>query len=201
MLLQETYVKDLYFYDKATAENLSKYTLYGYQNVSYDSTTESYYMQRTTSINWQLCSMTLKDVVFPNRVEISADILQIDGYNTQTGLGLSYNGNSAIGKRTYSTQARVYSLAIINISPTGSEQGVTEQNVPASSIPLNTWLHHKITIDGSDITEKVYDGDALISTVTKTLNVLSNDNNQLQIWNGMYRTATAKIKNIQVKLL
>ena len=195
IIVSEIYeVEDCWKYDNALSDNTSKYdtTSANGTTFAYDSTETAYKLTRTSD---GFGAILVKDLTVDTNVEISADIKLTSSNNNQPRLSL-YNGNNGVGGRLAKWSGG-NDIAICTFTKTADGSTLQSQN---TSLNWGTYYTVKITFNGSTVTEKVYQGDTLLNTVTATQSVLSNSNN-VGIEHVFRNGAIAHFKNLKIKEL
>ena len=197
MFLQKTYeVQDLLKYDSGASDNTSQYDTTSASGMSFafDSTETAYKLTRTSS---GFGTILVKDLTVATNIELSVDIkmMSMSSPNSQPRLGL-FNGNNGIVGRLAKWGAG-NTIAIGTATKTADGTIIADKNV---STNWGEYYTVKVIFSGSTVTEELYQGDTLISSVTGTQSTLGNSNSvgiQFAYANG----TIVYFKNLRIKAL
>lgn len=159
LLIQTSNIEDCVLYDNASSDKSSNYTKTSSLSISHDT---DHYILSTTTINQFLTIAEDYDNV---SFEIEAKLLQpASGGNDP--IGLMDKSDSLYNTALMTIELnRTLFLTFIN----GSYSSTASQTVYKSS---SKYYRYVVTVEGSTVNGKVYDGDTLLynQTITKSLN-------------------------------
>lgn len=188
-------VQTYLFYDDCSTDRSSEYTTKGNQTITYNSA--GYYTIKVTS---QSCpNVKINSFTAPDTVKISVDFKMTSGSNIQPKICLYDESKSkGYGLRVTQNNSRWNLQTYTSWTDCGNNLKETTQ-----SVSLNTWYHLELTVDGNDLTGKIYDsGGTLLNTITSSGSLnLSSTGNYVGIGLNYTSNTYMDIKNIKAEAL
>ena len=179
-------IKDVYYYDIPSTENISKYTIGSNSTMTYDSSNESYLLTKTT--NADNSSFLFKNITFSDNITVVNDFKLLSSTtNIQTGFIV----NNIYFRIIYAPGVSVYRITI-------TRDKTIDLQIQDCQVSLDKWYHLKLTIENKIATLTLEDKEdnSSIASITYDLSSYLTSNNTIGYIIGYNTNSKVLVKNL-----
>ena len=188
MSVSEIYsIKDVYYYDIPSTENISKYTIISGCNMTYDSSNESYLLKTE---HLEESSLLFKNINFSDNITVVSDFKFLSSTrNIQTGFII----NNIYFRIIYAPPS-IYRITI-------TRDINTDLQIQNCQVSLDKWYHLKLTIENkiATLTLKDKEDNSIIATITYDLSSYLTSNNTIGYIIGYSANSKVLVKNLIIQ--